>query len=161
MIRIGNSIDIHRFGSERDLKLGGITIDYHRGLVGHSDGDVFLHAVAEALIGAMGFGDLGEWFSDQDAKYKNIDSSLLLKDVLQIMRREAYEIINIDSLILCEEPYLKDYKPQIRENVAKICNIDSSQINVKATRPEKLGALGDKQGIMVLVTILIKKESMK
>ncbi len=158
MIKIGSSIDIHRFGSNKALKLGGIEINHNEGLIGHSDADVLLHAISEALIGAMGHGDLGDWFSDQDEQYKDIDSSILLREVLNVMEEESYKIGNIDTLIICEKPYLKDFKSSIKENVAKICKISNKQINIKATRPEKLGDLGQGKGILVLVTLLIEKE---
>ncbi|MFV0424651.1 MAG: 2-C-methyl-D-erythritol 2,4-cyclodiphosphate synthase [Bacilli bacterium] len=157
MIKVGNSIDIHKFGKNRKLILGGVEIDFELGLVGHSDADVVIHSVCEAIIGAMGIGDIGAHFPDTDPKYKGIDSMLLLKEVVELMNQNCYEIGNVDITILCEKPHLKKYKDLMRENISKAIN--SNNVNIKATRGEGLGFIGRVEGVVSMCTLLlIKKE---
>lgn len=158
MIRIGHSIDIHQLVANRALKLGGLEIPHHLGLLGHSDADVVLHAVSEAIIGALCLGDLGEWFSDKDDTYKGIDSSLLLAEVIAVMHQKQYHILNIDVTILCEQPMLKDYKPLMKKNIATVCQINYDIVNIKATRGEKLGFIGREEGILAVATVLLAKD---
>lgn len=157
MFRIGHAIDVHRFARDRKLFLGGIEIPYPVGLFGHSDADVLLHAICESIIGALGKGDLGKHFPDNDEKYKNIDSKLLLNNVIVLMEREGYEIVNLDSSVLLEEPLLSPYINKIRETISKICRCDVSSINVKAGTMEKMGFVGNKEGIMAIATVLLRK----
>ncbi|HHU27750.1 TPA: 2-C-methyl-D-erythritol 2,4-cyclodiphosphate synthase [bacterium] len=157
MYKIGHAIDVHKFASNRKLFLGGVEIPYSLGLLGHSDADVLLHAITEAIIGALGKGDLGTHFPDNDEKYKDIDSKLLLQHVLKMMKEEGYQIVNIDSSVLLEQPRLSPYIERIRETIAILCNTDTKNINVKAGTMEKMGFIGNKEGIMAIATVLLKK----
>lgn len=157
MFRIGQSTDIHQIENGRKLMLGGVEIPSLFGLKGHSDADVLLHAVTEAIIGALGLGDIGTHFPDTDAQYKGVDSAVLLAQVIQIMRAEAYEIMNIDSLVMAEKPKLAPYKEMMRDRIAEICGIEASQVNVKATRGEKLGFIGRGEGMQAQAVVLLMK----
>jgi len=156
-MRIGSSIDIHRLEEGLDLYLGGVKIEHTKGLVGHSDADCLLHAVSEALIGAMGLGDLGMHFPDTDPDLKGIDSKVILSKVGALLVKNDYTISNIDSLVLCEKPKLAPHKEQMKENIANILQISKNQVNVKATRGEKLGFIGAEEGIVAQATVLIYK----
>ena len=157
MIRIGQSTDIHQIEDGRKLILGGVEIDAPFGLKGHSDADVLLHAITEAIIGALGKGDLGTHFPDTDENYKGIDSGVLLKEVVQMMKEEGYEIGNIDSLIMAESPKLAPYKRTMEQTIADFCEIDVSRVNVKATRGERLGFIGRKEGMQAQAVVLLIK----
>ena len=157
MLRIGQAMDVHRFETGRKLILGGIEIPYEKGLLGHSDADVLLHAITEAILGALGLGDLGEHFPDNDQKYKDIDSSILLKEVIKMMEDREYQIVNIDTNLSLEEPKLKNYKPLIRKNVANIMKIEEERVNVKAGTMEKLGFVGNKEAVIATCVVLLKK----
>ncbi len=156
-MRIGQAIDIHQLVENRDLILGGVKIEHEKGLLGHSDADVLLHAVAEAIIGALGLGDLGTHFPDTDDRYKGISSMLLLAEVEKLMSNHNYEIGNIDATILIEEPKLAKYKQQMENNIATVLKCETSQVNVKATRGEKLGFVGEKKGVVALAIVLLKE----
>lgn len=156
-MRIGQSTDIHQLGENRKLILGGVEISHYLGLVGHSDADVLLHVIAEAIIGALGLGDLGSHFPDTDIKYKDISSMELLKHVNQLMLKEGYTINNIDSLIIIESPKLSPYISKMKKNIAKALVCSESQINVKATRGEKLGYVGREEGVMAQAVVLLKR----
>jgi 2-C-methyl-D-erythritol 2,4-cyclodiphosphate synthase len=156
-MRIGQAIDIHQLVENRDLILGGVKIEHEKGLLGHSDADVLLHAVAEAIIGALGLGDLGTHFPDTDDRYKGISSMLLLAEVEKLMSNHNYEIGNIDATILIEEPKLAKYKQQMENNIAAVLKCETSQVNVKATRGEKLGFVGEKKGVVALAIVLLKE----
>ncbi len=157
MIRIGNSIDIHQFCKDRPLKLGGIEIDYEFGLKGHSDADVVLHSICEAIIGALGLGDIGTHFPDTDDKYKGIDSQVLLMHTVELMNSRQYEINNVDVTILCEKPHLKAYKEQMQSNIARLLQTDVYNVNIKATRGEKMGFIGRAEGIMSVCSLLLRR----
>ncbi len=157
MIRVGNSIDIHQFCEGKQLVLGGIEIPYQYGLKGHSDGDVVLHSVCEAIIGALALGDIGTHFPDTDSKYKGIDSQILLKETVELMMSHSYEIGNVDVTILCEKPHLQNYKQLIRENISRILNTETTNVNIKATRGEKMGFIGREEGIVSMCTLIIRK----
>jgi 2-C-methyl-D-erythritol 2,4-cyclodiphosphate synthase len=159
-MRIGSSIDIHRLEKGLDLYLGGVKIDHTKGLVGHSDADCLLHAISEALIGAMGLGDLGMHFPDTDPDLKGIDSKVILAKVRDLLKKNGYMISNIDSLVLCERPKLAPHKEQMKQNIASILQIRENQVNVKATRGEKLGFIGAEEGIVAEATVLIYKNQM-
>lgn len=161
MIRIGQSTDIHQIEVGRRLVLGGVEIESTFGLKGHSDADVLLHAITEAIIGALGRGDIGTHFPDTDATYKDIDSGTLLQQVVQMMEEEGYEIGNIDSLIMAEQPKLEPYKKEMVTTIAKLCGINPQQVNVKATRGEKLGFIGRKEGIQAQAIVLLIKSGQK
>lgn len=146
-MRIGYAIDRHQLVSGRDLVIGGVKIEYEKGLLGHSDADVLVHAIAESIIGALGMGDLGSHFPDNDPKYEGISSLVLLQQVYQMMDEAGYCIGNIDSTVMIEKPHLSSYKKQMEENIAGVLHTDASRVNVKATRGEKLGIVG--QGLAV------------
>jgi 2-C-methyl-D-erythritol 2,4-cyclodiphosphate synthase len=157
-MRIGSSTDIHRLEEGLDLYLGGVKIDHYKGLKGHSDADCLLHAISEALIGAMGLGDLGMHFPDTDPTLKGIDSKEILKKVKLLLEDNDYIIANIDSLVLCERPKLAPHKEQMKNHIAHILEIEPNQVNVKATRGEKLGFIGSEEGIVAQATVLIYKK---
>ena len=155
--RIGLGYDIHRFAKGRKLFLGGIEIPHKKGLEGHSDADVVLHALCDALLGALGQGDIGEHFPNTDQKYKNISSTVLLMKVLVLVRKEKYQIGNIDIVIQAEEPKLMPYKTAMRKHIARTLSIDESCVNMKATTCEGLGAIGKGQGLAALAIVLLNK----
>ncbi len=156
-IRIGLGTDVHAFAENRDLIIGGVKIDYPKGLAGHSDADVLFHAVCDAILGAAGLGDIGEHFPDTDPAWKNIDSRILLEKCRDLVYSTDYEILNLDCIIYAQEPKVSPYKNEIRQNLARFLKIESAQINVKATTTEKLGFLGKKQGIASQCVALIQK----
>ena len=153
--RIGLGYDIHRFAKGRKLFLGGIEIPHKKGLQGHSDADVVLHAICAALLGAMGKGDIGEHFPNTDPKYKNISSTVLLMKVLNILRKERYEIINIDVVVQAERPKIMPYKMAMRRHIAQTLSIDVSCVNMKATTNEGLGAIGKGEGVAAFAVALL------
>lgn len=157
-MRIGQSRDIHKLVEGRELIIGGVKIPYEKGLLGHSDADVLTHAIIESLIGAMALKDIGTHFPDNDPKYEGISSLLLLDETNKLLKHNGYKIINIDSLILIEKPKMAPYIDKMRENIAKHLNIDISQINIKATRGEDLGFVGESKGVMAEAVCLIDKE---
>jgi len=146
-MRIGHGYDVHRLVEGRDLILGGVKIDYHLGLLGHSDADVLLHAVSDALLGAAGLGDIGVHFPDTDPKYKGADSARLLEVVGQKVAAAGYRISNIDVTMIAQRPKLKPHIPQMRSNIARVLGLDESRVNVKATTEEKLGFTGREEGL--------------
>ena len=160
-MRIGQSIDIHQLVENRDLILGGVKIPYEKGLLGHSDADVLVHAIAEAIIGALALGDLGTHFPDNDSKYEGISSLLLLEEVYKMMITNNYVIGNLDATILIEEPKLAPYKKQMQQNIANILHCDINQVNIKATRGEKLGFVGNKEGVIAQAVVLLEEKKEK
>ncbi len=162
MFKIGQSIDIHQFEKGRKLILGGVNIPYDKGLKGHSDADVLIHAIAESIIGALGLGDIGKHFPDTDPKYKDVCSLILLKKVYALLDEHGYQIGNVDSIILAEEPKMVGYVDKMKENIANILHCNINQINIKATRGEKLGFVGRKEGIVSqAVCLLVRKDNEK
>ena len=156
-MRIGHGYDVHRLVECRDLILGGVTIPYEKGLLGHSDADVLLHAVMDALLGAAGLGDIGKLFPDTDMQYKGISSMVLLKTVGERIRENGYQVGNIDVTMIAQRPKLKDYIPQMRENIAGVLGVDTSRINVKATTEEHLGFTGDGSGMACHAVCLLEE----
>ena len=146
-MRIGHGYDVHRLVEGRDLILGGVKIDYEKGLDGHSDADVLLHAVSDALLGAAGLGDIGRHFPDTDPQYKGADSLRLLKNVAEKVTAAGYRVSNIDVTMIAQRPKLKDFIPQMEENIAHAVGIAPSRVNVKATTEEKLGFTGTGEGM--------------
>jgi len=146
-MRVGTGYDVHKLVEDRLLILGGVTIPYEKGLLGHSDADVLVHAVMDALLGAAALGDIGQHFPDSDPAYKGISSLVLLHHVKQLLEDHLYIIENIDSTIIAQKPKLAPYLPKMTENIASVLMIDSSQVNVKATTEEGLGFTGNGQGI--------------
>lgn len=158
-MRIGQSTDIHAFIEGRPLILGGVTIDHPLGLLGHSDADVLLHAICEAIIGAMGLGDIGKHFPDTDPLYKGISSRVLLVKTWQLMSDEGYQLVNLDSLILIEKPKIAPYIEEMRRNISSDLQCDIRQVNVKATRGEKLGFIGRQEGVMAQAVVLLERKA--
>ena len=156
-MRVGIGYDVHQLMKDRPLILGGVEIDYELGLLGHSDADVLLHSIMDALLGAAGLGDIGTHFPDTDPKYKGISSMLLLEEVRRSIESAGYKIGNIDSVIICQRPKLKPYIPLMKDRIASVLDIEISQINVKATTTEKLGFVGREEGIASeAIALLIK-----
>ena len=156
-MRIGHGYDVHKLVEGRDLILGGVKIDHHLGLLGHSDADVLLHAVSDALLGAAGLGDIGVHFPDTDPKYKGADSALLLKVVGEKVAAAGYRISNIDVTMIAQRPKLKPHIPQMRANIAKVLALDESRVNVKATTEEKLGFTGREEGLSCHAVCLLEE----
>lgn len=158
-MRIGMGYDVHRLTENRKLILGGVEIPYEKGLLGHSDADVLLHAIMDALLGAAALGDIGKHFPDSDPAYKGISSILLLEHVGRLLEKEGMEIGNIDATVIAQRPKLAPYIMNMRENIAKALNIDIQQINVKATTEEGLGFTGEGLGIASNAICLVKKRN--
>lgn len=156
MIRVGHGYDVHRFAENRDLFLGGVKIDYELGLLGHSDADVLLHAVSDALLGAAALGDIGKHFPDSDERYKGIDSMILLRHVVKLLREKGYAVVNVDATVIAQKPKIGKYTQQMAENIANACGVDSDRINVKATTEENLGFTGRLEGISSHAVCLIE-----
>ncbi len=154
-MRIGHGYDVHKLTENRKLILGGVDIPYEKGLLGHSDADVLLHAISDALLGASALGDIGKHFPDTDEKYKGANSLLLLKEVCRLINEKGYKIANIDSTVIAQAPKLKPYIEQMRKNIADVCNISIDRVNVKATTEEKLGFTGSGEGISAHAVCLI------
>lgn len=155
-IRIGHGYDVHRLVENRKLILGGVEIPFERGLLGHSDADVLLHAISDALLGAVALGDIGKHFPDTDPRYAGADSMLLLKEVVRLVRNEGYQVGNLDATILCQRPKLARFIAAMRENIAACCEIPVSDVSVKATTEEKLGFTGSGEGIAVHAVALLE-----
>lgn len=156
-MRVGMGYDVHRLVSGRDMIIGGVKIDYEQGLLGHSDADVLLHAISDALLGAAALGDIGKHFPDTDDKYKGISSLILLKEVGNMLEEQGYLINNIDATIIAQAPKMRPYIDEMRANIAKTLEIDISQVNVKATTEEGLGFTGAKEGIASSAICLISE----
>lgn len=155
-MRIGNGYDVHRFAEDRDLILGGVKIPYEYGLLGHSDADVLLHAIMDALLGAAALGDIGKLFPDTDERFKGADSLKLLSEVSLVLRANNYRIVNIDSIVIAQKPKLAPYIEQMRENIARACQIETDRVSVKATTEERLGFTGRLEGISAHAVCLIE-----
>jgi 2-C-methyl-D-erythritol 2,4-cyclodiphosphate synthase len=155
--RIGYGFDVHRFVKGRDLFLGGVKIPYSLGLEGHSDADVLIHSICDALLGAVALRDIGYHFPDNSDEFKGIDSKILLKKTVGLVREQGYEIGNIDVTVCLQEPKLKGYIPQMQKTLAKILEIEESEVSVKATTTEKLGFVGRKEGISSSAVVLVYK----
>ena len=156
-MRIGNGYDVHKLTEGRKLILGGVEIPYEKGLLGHSDADVLVHAIMDALLGALAKGDIGKLFPDSSAEFKDISSILLLKKVNEVLKKENYTIINIDSIVAAQAPKLAPHIEQMRKNIADALETDIANISVKATTTEKLGFEGRGEGISSYAVCLIDK----
>ncbi len=154
-MRIGHGYDVHRLVEGRKLIIGGVEIPYHLGLLGHSDADVLLHAISDALLGAAALGDIGRHFPDTDVKYKDADSLLLLKEVGALLLEKTYIIENIDATIVAQKPKLLPYIPQMRENIASALGLEIGQVNIKATTEEYLGFTGSEEGMRAYAVCLL------
>lgn len=156
-MRIGQGFDVHRLVPGRKLILGGVTIPYELGLLGHSDADVLVHAIMDALLGAIGAGDIGRHFPDQDPAYQDADSMKLLSQVLALVKANGFVVVNLDSTIIAQRPKLAEYIPRMRENLAGMMELPVDRVNVKATTTEKLGFTGRGEGIAAQAVVLLEK----
>ena len=156
-MRIGHGYDAHRFAAGERLVLGGVEISHDKGLAAHSDGDVALHALCDALIGAAGAGDIGKHFPDNDPRYENIDSRILLRRVIETLGGDGFRVGNADVTIIAEEPRLSTYVAQMRSNIAADLGIDAARVNVKATTTEKMGFVGRAEGIAAHAVVLLEE----
>ena len=155
--RIGIGVDFHQLQEGRDLFIGGVKIPHTKGAVGHSDADVLLHAICDALLGALCLGDIGVHFPDTDAAYKNIDSKILLEKAIALIRKEGYFIVNIDTTLCLQEPKIKPYTEQMRKVIAVIAGITENDISIKATTTEQMGFVGREEGLTAHAVVLLKK----
>ena len=157
MIRIGFGFDVHQLVKGRPLWIGGIQINHEKGLLGHSDADVLIHAFCDALLGAANMRDIGYHFPDTKEEYQNIDSKILLKETLQLIKTKGYHLVNVDATICAQRPKLSPHIPNMQNVLAKICQIDPDAISIKATTTEKLGFTGREEGISAYTVVLIEK----
>ncbi len=158
LFRVGLGVDVHAFaedGGTRRLVLGGVEIPFERGLLGHSDADVLVHAVADALLGAAGLEDIGHYFPDTDQRYKDADSMKLLREI-RVIVGESWEVANVDAVVICERPKIRDYREAMRENLAGALGIDATQVSVRGTTTERLGFPGREEGIAAQAVCLLQ-----
>ncbi|MBC1571384.1 2-C-methyl-D-erythritol 2,4-cyclodiphosphate synthase [Listeria sp. FSL L7-1426] len=157
MIRIGQGYDVHKLVYDRELIIGGIKIPYEKGLLGHSDADVLLHAITDAIIGAIGAGDIGHFFPDTDMAFKDADSAELLTEIWQKVEADGFRLGNLDATIIAEKPKMAPYVELIKQRIAELLHANPTQVNVKATTTEKLGFTGREEGIASLAVVLLEK----
>ncbi len=157
MLRIGHGYDVHRLIEGRKLIVGGVEIPHEKGLLGHSDADVLLHAISDALLGAAALGDIGCLFPDTDEHFKGADSLLLLKEVVSVLKVNGYSVVNIDSTLLAQRPKMRPHIDEMRKNIAEACGISADFVSVKATTEEKLGFTGREEGISAHAVCLLEK----
>lgn len=156
--RIGFGIDFHQLVEGRDLWIGGIKIPHTKGALGHSDADVLLHAICDAMLGALSLGDIGIHFPNTDETYKNIDSKILLQKTFELITDKGYEIVNIDSSLCLEAPKIKKYSGEMRETIARILNLSIDDVSIKATTTETMGFVGREEGLVAYANVLLKKK---
>lgn len=156
-LRIGLGVDFHQLTEGRDFWLGGVLVPHHKGALGHSDADVLLHAICDAMLGAASLGDIGVHFPDTDNTYKNIDSKILLKRTLELITQKGYQVVNIDSTLCLQAPKIKPYVVQMQETIAGILNLSTEEVSIKATTTEKLGFVGREEGVVAYATVLLEK----
>ncbi|MBF0136060.1 MAG: 2-C-methyl-D-erythritol 2,4-cyclodiphosphate synthase [Magnetococcales bacterium] len=154
-MRIGQGFDVHAWVTGRSLVLGGVHIPHAQGLLGHSDADVLLHAVCDALLGAAGLGDIGHHFPDTDPTFKGIDSTLLVEQVMHQLVQAGWQVINLDTTILCQKPKLAPYMPHMQSRIAALLRVEPAQINIKATTTEKMGFVGRQEGMAAMAVVLL------
>lgn len=159
MLRIGNGYDVHKLVEGRKLMLGGFEVPHTKGVLGHSDGDVLLHAITDAIIGALAMGDIGLHFPDNDKNLKDISSRILLEKINSLMLEKNYRIVNLDSIIVIQKPKLRPHIDEIRKNIADILKIDVNLVNVKAKTEENLGFTGDESGVKSYCVVLLEKKN--
>lgn len=157
-MRIGFGFDVHKLSEGYDLWLGGIQIPHTKGAVGHSDADVLLHAICDAILGALALGDIGKHFPDTDSKYKGIDSKILLTEVIKLVEKTEYKVGNIDATLCLERPKIMSYVEAMRQCIATICNINIGDVSIKATTNEKLGYVGNEEGLNAHAVVLMVKK---
>lgn len=156
--RSGIGYDVHKLVEGRDCIIGGIKLDHDKGLLGHSDADVLAHAIADSLLGAGGFGDIGTFFPDNDPQYKGMDSMKILEHVVSHLRQHSYEIVNIDSVVICEAPKINPHREAMQKKMAQVLGIEVSRLGIKATTNEKMGFLGRQEGIAAQSVASLKIE---
>lgn len=154
--RIGQGIDFHQLAEGRELWIGGVKLEHTKGALGHSDADVLLHAICDALLGAAALGDIGLHFPDTDAAYKNIDSKILLQRTVELVRSSGYSIVNIDSTLCLEKPKIKPYVPLMQQTIAAICGLSERDVSIKATTTEKMGFVGREEGLTAQAVVLLQ-----
>lgn len=159
MLRIGHGYDVHKLVENRKLIIGGVEIPHEKGLLGHSDADVLLHAISDALLGAAALGDIGCLFPDNDPKYKGADSLVLLREVVSVLDKNGFSVVNIDSTLIAQKPKMRPYIDEMRRNIADACGVDMSAVSVKATTEEGLGFSGREEGISAHSVCLIQAEN--
>ena len=159
MLRTGIGIDFHQMVEGRDLWLGGVKVPHEKGALGHSDADVVLHAICDAMLGALALGDIGEHFPDTSNEFKNIDSKILLARTAELIWNKGYEVVNVDTSLCLEKPKIKPYIPGMREVIASILHIGQDAVGIKATTTEKMGFIGREEGVAALSTVLLQKKS--
>lgn len=155
--RIGFGIDFHQMIEERDLWIGGVKVPHHKGAMGHSDADVLLHAICDAMLGALALGDIGVHFPDTEQVYKNIDSKILLEKTFQLIKNRGYHVVNVDSSLCLEAPKIKPYVAAMQEVIAAILHLAITDVSVKATTTEKMGFVGREEGLVAYATVLLEK----
>ena len=156
--RIGSGVDFHQLTKGRELWIGGVNIPFKKGAEGHSDADVLLHAICDALLGALALGDIGIHFPDTSGEFKNIQSTILLQRTIDLVKKEGYSVVNIDSTVCLQEPKLKQYTPAMRKIIADTIGVTPNDVSIKATTTEKMGFIGKGKGIMAYATVLLKKD---
>ena len=155
--RIGSGVDFHRLTEGRELWIGGVRIPHHKGALGHSDADVLLHAICDAMLGAVCLGDIGVHFPDTDATYKNIDSKILLKKTNELISKEGYAVVNIDSTLCLQAPKIKPYVAEMQKVIAVILDVTEKDVSIKATTTEQLGFVGREEGLVAYATVMLRK----
>lgn len=155
--RIGQGIDFHQLAEGREFWLGGVKIEHHKGALGHSDADVLLHAICDAMLGALAMGDIGTHFPDTSMEYKNIDSKILLQRTFHLIRKEGYKVVNIDSTVCLEAPKLRPHIPHMKTIIAEILSITEKDISIKATTAEKMGFVGSEEGLVAYAAALLQQ----
>jgi 2-C-methyl-D-erythritol 2,4-cyclodiphosphate synthase len=156
--RIGSGVDFHKLAEGRKLWIGGVNIPHTKGALGHSDADVLLHAICDALLGAASLGDIGFHFPDTDSTYKNIDSKILLQKTIGLVKEKGYHVVNVDSTLCLQAPKIKPYVPQMQKVIATILGIQETDVSVKATTTEELGFVGREEGLVAYATVLLEKQ---
>lgn len=157
--RIGSGVDFHQLAEGRELWIGGVKIPHHKGALGHSDADVLLHAICDALLGALSLGDIGVHFPNTDPAYKNIDSKILLQKTIALIHQEGFVVVNVDSTLCLEAPKIKSYVPEMQKIIADILGVERKDISVKATTTEQMGFAGREEGLMAYATVLLRKKA--
>lgn len=156
--RIGSGVDFHQLTEGRELWIGGVLIPHHKGALGHSDADVLLHAVCDALLGSLGLGDIGIHFPNTEPSLKNIDSKILLRKTMELIQEKKYEVVNIDCTLCLQQPKIKPYTEKMQEVIASITGVGKTDVSIKATTTENMGFVGREEGLMAYATVLVKKK---
>lgn len=157
MFRIGSGIDFHQLVEDRDLWLGGVKIPHSKGAKGHSDADVLLHAICDALLGALSLGDIGVHFPDTSEEFRNIDSKILLSRTIDLIKNKGWRVVNVDSTLMLEKPKIKSFVPEMQQVIARILGVEVQDVSIKATTTEKMGFVGREEGLFAQATVLLQK----